>query len=216
MVRKLGCGAGESGSGAGRITQTLSEEEPSNPMPFPFAHKVEEKLFEARQVFLFGQVDQDVARQISQKLLALAATSADDITLLINSQGGHVEAGDTIHDMIQFVEPHVKILGTGWVASAGAHIYFAVPREDRYCLPNTRFMLHQPHGGVSGQAVDIGIEAKEIVKMRQRLNRTIAEATGQPLERVEKDTDRNFWMSAEEARDYGIVGTIVRSASELT
>jgi len=195
----------------------MSEDVPAdaNPTAMPFRMRVEEALFEARQVFLFGEINQSAAREVVQKLVALAATSDDPITLVINSQGGHVEAGDTIHDMIRFVSPRVKILGTGWVASAGAHIFLAPPREDRFCLPNTRFMLHQPHGGVSGQAVDIGIEAKEIVKMRQRLNEVIATATGQPLEKVEKDTDRNFWMSAEEAKDYGIVGKIIGSAEEL-
>jgi ATP-dependent Clp protease protease subunit len=195
----------------------MSEDVPADTSPtaLPFRMRVDEALFEARQVFLFGEINQAAAREVVQKLVALAATSDDPITLVINSQGGHVEAGDTIHDMIRFVGPRVKILGTGWVASAGAHIFLSAPRDDRFCLPNTRFMLHQPHGGVTGQAVDIGIEAKEIVKMRQRLNEVIAEATGQPLEKVEKDTDRNFWMSAEEAKDYGIVGTIVDSAADL-
>jgi len=177
--------------------------------------RVESTLFESRQIFLYGEITQAVARTVTQNLVALATISSEPITLFVNSQGGHVEAGDTIHDMIRFVEPRVKIVGTGWVASAGAHIYLAPPRTDRFCLPNTRFMLHQPHGGVWGQAVDIGIEAQEIVKMRQRLNQTIARQTGQPIEKVEKDTDRNFWMSAEEAREYGIVGTVLHSAKEL-
>lgn len=180
-----------------------------------FRLKLEDTLFDARKIFLFGEIDQAIAREVSQKLMAMSAVSGDEITLVINSQGGHVEAGDTIHDMISFAPPRVKILGTGWVASAGAHVFLAVPRSDRFCLPNTRFMLHQPHGGAHGQAVDIGIEAQEIVKMRHRLNQTIADATGQPIEKVEKDTDRNFWMSAEEAREYGIVGRIISSAEEL-
>ena len=177
--------------------------------------RVESTLFESRQIFLYGEITQAVARTVTQNLVALATISSEPITLFVNSQGGHVEAGDTIHDMIRFVDARVKIVGTGWVASAGAHIYLAPPRTDRFCLPNTRFMLHQPHGGVWGQAVDIGIEAQEIVKMRQRLNQTIARQTGQPIEKVEKDTDRNFWMSAEEAREYGIVGTVLHSAKEL-
>jgi len=117
--------------------------------------------------------------------------------------------------MIRFVAPRVRIIGTGWVASAGTHIYLAAEKEDRLCLPNTRFMIHQPLGGIGGQAMDIEIEADEMLKARDRLNRTIAAATGQPLERVEKDTDRNFWMSPEEARDYGIVGRIVESIHEI-
>jgi ATP-dependent Clp protease protease subunit len=135
--------------------------------------------------------------------------------VFIHSEGGHLEAGDTIHDMVKFVTPKVRMVGTGWVASAGTHIYLAAPKEDRYCLPNTRFMIHQPHGGGTGKATDIRIEAEEMLKARDRLNRAIAEATGQPLEKIEQDTDRNYWMSPEEALEYGIVGRIVASASDL-
>ena len=176
---------------------------------------IDSALFDARQILLYGEIHQNAARSITEQLMAMAARSDEPITIFINSQGGHVEAGDTIHDMIRFVGPRVRVIGTGWVASAGAHIYLAAPREDRYCLPNTRFMVHQPRGGVFGQAMDIGIEAQEIMKMRQRLNRTISEQTGQPLDRVEKDTDRNFWMSAEEAVEYGLVGRVIRTQSDL-
>ena len=174
-----------------------------------------EKLLETRTILIYGEINQRVAREMSEKLLVLAADSEEDIKLFINSQGGHVESGDTIFDMIRFVKPRVKIIGTGWVASAGALIYAAVPKEDRYSLPNTRFLLHQPMGGMSGQAADIAIEAEEILKMRRRLNQIFAQQTGQPLEKVERDTDRNFWMSAEEAREYGLVGNIVGSANEF-
>lgn len=192
-----------------------AQDAPKPELPSPFGAQLEEALFKARRILLFGEINQAVAREVSQKLIAMAEDSGDDILLVINSQGGHVEAGDTIFDMIRFVGPRVKILGTGWVASAGAHIYLSVPREDRFSLPNTRYMLHQPAGGVRGQASDIGIEAEEIVKMRRRLNKVIADQTGQSLDRVEKDTDRNFWMNAEEARDYGVVGSIISSQSEL-
>ena len=101
------------------------------------------------------------------------------------------------------------------MASAGVHIYLAAPKQDRYCLPNTRFLIHQPMGGAGGPATDIQIEAEEILKARDRLNRLIAERTGQPIERVSQDTDRNHWMSPEEARDYGIVGKIIASAGDL-
>jgi ATP-dependent Clp protease protease subunit len=178
----------------------------------PFVAK---QLYEARTILIVGEIDNPVAERVTAQLLALSAQSRDPIRLFIHSNGGHVESGDTIHDMIQFVEPRVIMIGTGWVASAGTHIYLAVPREDRYALPNTRFMIHQPLGGVGGRASDIQIEAEEIIKMRERLNKTIADATGQPLARVRKDTDRNFWMSAEEAREYGIVGTIASSSSTI-
>jgi len=176
--------------------------------------KLEEKILETRTILLFGEISQKSAREVCEKLILLSALNDDPIKLIINSQGGHVEAGDTIHDMLKFVKPKVKILGTGWVASAGALIYVAVPVEQRYSLPNTRFMLHQPSGGVGGQATDISIEAQEILKMRDRLNKIFSVQTGQPVDRIEKDTDRNFWMSAEEAKQYGIVGKIISSQAD--
>jgi ATP-dependent Clp protease, protease subunit len=145
----------------------------------------------------------------------MSAVSDEPITIFINSQGGHVESGDTIHDMIRFVKPKVRIVGTGWVASAGALIFVSVPKEDRVCLPHTRFLLHQPAGGAGGTAADIDIEAREIIKMRARLNRVFAKETGQPLERIEEDTRRNFWLSAEEAIEYGLVGRIIRNQDDL-
>ena len=182
-------------------------------LPFPLV--LENTLFESRQIFIYGEINQKVARDVSQKLIAMAEKSDDPILVFINSQGGHVEAGDTIHDMIRFVKPVVKVVGTGWVASAGAHIFIAAERENRYSLPNTRFMLHQPVGGIRGHAVDIGIEAREIIKMRERLNRLLAERTGQTLEKIEEDTDRNFWMSADEAMEYGLVGKVIESSDAL-
>jgi ATP-dependent Clp protease protease subunit len=176
--------------------------------------RLEEKILETRTILLFGEISQKSAREVCQKLILLAALNDNPIKLIINSQGGHVEAGDTIHDMIKFVKPKVKILGTGWVASAGALIYAAVPVDQRYSLLNTRFMLHQPSGGVGGQATDISIEAQEILKMRDRLNKIFSVQTGQPVERIERDTDRNFWMSAEEAKQYGLVGKIITSQAE--
>ena len=177
--------------------------------------RVAERLHESRTILISGEVDSQLAQRVMGQLLAFGAESDDDIRIFINSPGGHVESGDTIHDMISFVTPRVKMIGTGWVASAGTHIYLAVPKEDRYCLPNTRFMIHQPLGGVGGQAMDIEIEAEEMLKARARLNGVIAKQTGQSLEKVEKDTDRNFWMSPSEAQEYGIVGKIISSYSEL-
>lgn len=174
-----------------------------------------ERLLETRTITIFGEINMKVAREVTEKLMLLAADSDEDIKIFINSPGGHVESGDTIFDMIRFVKPRVKVIGTGWVASAGALIYAAAEREDRYSLPNTRFLLHQPMGGVRGQAQDIAIEAEEIIKMRERLNRIFSEQTGQPLEKVSKDTDRNFWMGAQQAIDYGLVGKIITSVEEI-
>jgi ATP-dependent Clp protease protease subunit len=128
-------------------------------------------LFKARTVLIFGEVDMKMAERVTAQLLAYAAEGNGDIKVVVNSPGGHVESGDTIHDMIRYVGPRVKMIGTGWVASAGAHIFLGATKENRVCLPFTRFLLHQPLGGVRGQASDISIEAEEILKMRERLNR---------------------------------------------
>jgi ATP-dependent Clp protease, protease subunit len=181
----------------------------------PFRDTVGERLLRARTVIISGEITQRLAERVMGQLLALTADSGDPITVYINSQGGHVEAGDTIHDMIRFVTPEVRVVGTGWVASAGALIFVAVPRERRYCLPNTRFLLHQPAGGSGGTASDIEIEAREILRMRDRLNQIFARETGQSLERIEEDTHRNFWLDAEAAVKYGLVGRIVQEYSEL-
>jgi ATP-dependent Clp protease protease subunit len=173
------------------------------------------KLFEERTILIYGEITQDLAREVSSQLLLLAAMGDEPIKIFINSQGGHVESGDTIHDMIKFVKPEVIVIGTGWVASAGITIYLAAEAKNRYSLPNTRYMIHQPAGGVQGQSTEIQIEAKEIIRMRERVNRIIAEATGQPYEKIAKDTDRNFWMSADEAKDYGMVSKIIQTSDEI-
>lgn len=192
-----------------------SPTEPHLPLGGVFFPRVAERLFEARTVLIHGEITSRLAQEVTAQLLAMAAESDEGITIFLHSNGGHVEAGDSIHDIVRFVRPAVTMVGTGWVASAGTHIYLAAQKERRLCLPNTRFLIHQPLGGVGGRATDIGIEAEQILKMRERLNRTIAEATGQPLEQIAKDTERNHWMSASEAIEYGIVSRVVRSADEL-
>lgn len=176
---------------------------------------LENTLLKNRTLTLFGEINKDVAQRTAEKLLALAYESDDPIVLYIGSPGGHVESGDTIFDMIRYIKPNVKAVGTGWVGSIATHIYLAPDREDRFCLPNTRFLIHQPAGGFGGGASDVEIHAREIVRTRQRINAIIAEQTGQPLERVEEDTDRDYWMSAEESVEYGIVGRIISSIDEL-
>ncbi len=184
-------------------------------LPSLMPGKIVERLFQSRTILIHGEIDSRLAQHVTAQLLALAAAGDETITVFIHSEGGHVEAGDSIHDLVRFVKPKVRMIGTGWVASAGTHIYLAVPKKQRFCLPNTRFMIHQPLGGVGGRATDIRIEAEEILKARERLNQTIADATGQPLDRVAKDTDRNYWMSPDEALAYDIVGKIIKAASEL-
>lgn len=176
---------------------------------------IDEKLFRSRAVTIFGEINDSVARTVTEKLLALAADGNDPVTLYISSPGGHVESGDVIYDMIKFIGPEVRVVGTGWVASAATNIYLAARRENRFALPNTRFLVHQPSGGSRGVATDIKIQAEQIIKMRERINRLIAEETGQSVERVSKDTDRDYWMTVEEAIEYGIVGKCVKSVAEL-
>jgi ATP-dependent Clp protease protease subunit len=190
------------------------KEETPKPTPAPFS-TVLQNLFKSRTITIFGEINQKVAESTVAQLLALAVENDDPIRIFINSPGGHVESGDSIHDMIRFIKPQVKVIGTGWVASAGAHIYLAAKKENRLCLPNTRFLIHQPLGGAGGKATDIAIEAKEIIKMRRRINEVISRETGQPLERVEKDTDRNYWMSAEEAKEYGLVSRIIETSDAV-
>ncbi len=176
---------------------------------------IDEKLFKSRAITIFGEIDEKIARSVTEKLLALAADSDEPITIYISSPGGHVESGDVVYDMIKFIKPEVRVVGTGWVASAATTIYLAAKKENRFSLPNTRFLVHQPSGGSRGRASDIKIQAEQIVKMRERINQLIADETGQSLERVAKDTDRDYWMTVQEAIDYGIVGKQIRSVAEL-
>lgn len=175
----------------------------------------EQLLFKGRFVMIFGEIDDKMAHATCRRLLALSQDSDAPITLLISSPGGHVESGDAIHDMIRFVRAPVTTVGTGWVASAGTHIYLAAPKERRLALPNTRFMIHQPAGGAGGQASDIAIQAREIIRTRERIAATIATATGQPLGRVVQDIERDFWMSTGEAIEYGLVSRVIEKQSEL-
>jgi ATP-dependent Clp protease protease subunit len=188
------------------------DNKPSEPAPFSGAAQ---SLYKSRTVLIFGDIDMKLAERVTAQLVALAYDSKDDIKVIVNSPGGHVESGDTIHDMIQSVGPRVKMVGTGWVASAGAHIFLGARKENRFCLPNTRFLLHQPMGGIRGTASDIEIEAEEVIKMRERLNKTIARETGQPFEKIVQDTDRNFWVGAEDAKAYGLISRIVTRLDEV-
>ena len=179
--------------------------------------RLEEQLsFKSRFVLVFGEIDDKLAHATCRRLLALSEASEAPITMLISSPGGHVESGDAIHDMIRFVRAPVTTVGTGWVASAGVHIFLSPPKERRVCLPNTRFMIHQPAGGAGGQASDIAIQAKEILKTRERIARAVATQTGKTYESVLADMERDFWMSAEEAVTYGIVSRIIERQTDLS
>ena len=186
------------------------------PEPAERLEAIAERLaFKSRFVMVFGEITHAVARAACTRLIALAEESDAPISMLISSPGGHVESGDAIHDVIRFVSAKVTTIGTGWVASAGTHIFLAPPKERRVCLPNTRFMIHQPGGGAGGPATDIAIQAKEILRTRERIAKVISQQTGQPLQKVLADMERDFWLTADEAIQYGLVSRIVQSARDL-
>ena len=192
--------------------------DPQNAASGDFIGRIETELLRTRKVLIFGDINDKLARDVCSRLLLLADRDASEpIDVYINSPGGHVESGDTIHDMVRFIRNDVTInmIGTGWVASAGAHIFLAGAKDRRFCLPNTRFLLHPPAGGASGMAADIEIEAREILRMRERLVRIISEETGQPVERINKDINRNHWLTADEAIDYGMVTGVIRDPRDI-
>jgi len=198
---------------------TLESEDDTRPAATaePRNSYLEEKAFRSRTLLIFGSITDAVAADVTRRLIALDADSADKpIDILVSSPGGHLESGDAIHDVVRFIAAPVHMIGTGWVGSAATHLFLAAPRERRVCLPNTRFLIHQPSGGAGGQATDIAIQAQEIVKARQRIAHEIARETGKPLEVVLADIERDRWLSAEEAVDYGLVSRIVQRKSELS
>jgi ATP-dependent Clp protease protease subunit len=172
-------------------------------------------FFKSRNVIIAGGIDDKMAQKTVTHLLALAEESDEPINLFISSPGGHVESGDMVHDMIKFIKPRVRTIGSGWVASAGALIFVGADKADRYCLPNTRFLLHQPSGGIGGKVSDMVIQAEQIKKMRERFDKLFAEATGQTEERIRQDTMRDFWLNTDEALEYGLLGKVIRSMDEL-
>lgn len=173
-------------------------------------------LFKSRNILITGGIDYKSARVAVAQLLTLAEESDDPINVFISSPGGHVESGDMVHDIIKFIKPDVRTIGSGWVASAGALIFVGARLENRFCLPNTRFLLHQPSGGVGGTAEDVAIQARQISLMRERFEHLFAEATGQSPERIKQDIRRDFWLNTQEAVDYGLLNRVITSADELT
>jgi ATP-dependent Clp protease protease subunit len=198
------------------VNSMQNEEDKSDVKEEASASKIiAEALFKNRQVLITGQINERVARATTERLLALATQSDDPINVFISSPGGHVESGDMIHDVLKFIKPEVRTIGSGWVASAGALIFVAAERPNRFCLPNTRFLLHQPSGGIEGSAANIEIQADQLRRMKERFERIFAEATGQPIEQIRKDTKRDFWLDAKEAIAYGLLGSVVESQEEF-
>ena len=183
--------------------------------PDPSSAFLEEKAFKSRTVLIFGTITDATAAEAARRLIALDSDSSEPIDVIVSSPGGHLESGDTIHDLIRFVRAPVRMIGSGWVGSAATHVYLAAPRERRFCLPNTRFLIHQPSGGMSGPASDIAIQAREIILARQRIAELIARECGKPVSVVLEDIARDHWLSAGEAIDYGLVSRIIMRREEL-
>ena len=172
-------------------------------------------FFKTRTVVITGEINDKLAARVVTQLLALSQQSDAPINMFISSPGGHVESGDMVHDMIKFIKPKVRTIGSGWVASAGALIFVGADKADRYCLPNTRFMLHEPSGGVYGKVSEITIQAEQIRIMRDRFHDLFAAATGQTPERIAADTARDFWLNTQQALDYGLLGKVIHSSDEV-
>jgi ATP-dependent Clp protease protease subunit len=173
------------------------------------------KMLKTRTILLSGEIKKDLAERTIRQLLLLEDMGDDPIRIFIDSPGGDADAGYAIFDMIRFVKPPVWTIGMGLVASAAAIIQLASPKERRVGLPNSHYLIHQPLSGIRGVATDIEIHARELDKLREKINRLIAEETGSPFDQVEKDTDRDYWMNAEEAVKYGLISKIIIKRSEL-
>ena len=176
---------------------------------------VKSRFFKSRTVIVAGEINHTLAEKTVKHLIALSEDSDDPINMFISSPGGHVESGDMVHDMIRFIRPKVRTIGSGWVASAGALIYVGAQKENRYCLPNTHFLLHQPSGRIGGQASDMEIQAEQIRQMRARFDHLFSEATGQSKAQIAQDTQRDFWLTTDAAIRYGLVHKVIERIDEL-
>jgi len=196
------------------MTRFEEEDEKDESTPRP-PDGIASRMLKTRTILISGQVDQELAEKVISQLIVMDAASHDPIRVIVTSQGGHVDSGFAIHDMLRFVESEIIGIGAGWVASIAVPILFGAEKKNRFALPNTRFLLHQPSGGAGGQAADIRIEAQEILKIRQKINLLIATETGQTIDRVTTDSDRNYWMNADEAVTYGLISRVIQESHDL-
>jgi len=173
------------------------------------------RMLKTRTILLSGEINKELAEKTIRQLLLLEDMNDDPIRIFIDSPGGDADAGYAIFDMIRFVKPQVWTIGMGLVASAAAIIQLASPRERRVGLPNSHYLIHQPLSGIRGVATDIEIHAKELEKLREKINALIAQETGTPVTQVEKDTDRDYWMNASEAVNYGLISRVITNRSEI-
>lgn len=181
------------------------------------AYDIYSRLLKERIIFLGTAIDDTIANLVTAQLLFLEAEEPDrDIAMYVNSPGGTVTAGLAIYDTMQYIKPDVSTICIGQAASMGALLLTAGAKGKRYALPNSRILIHQPLGGVQGQASDIDIQAREILRMREELNEILARHSGQPIKRIEKDTDRDNFMTAEQARDYGLLDDVIVARSDAS
>jgi len=175
-----------------------------------------DRLLKSRTILIAEPITKDLTERVCAKLLLLDQESdSEPINLYVNSPGGDVDAGFAIFDMARFVSAPVRCISTGLTASAAVVVLLAAPKKRRYSLANSRFLMHQPSTGVRGSRADIQIEANEILNIREKINELISEETGQPTEKVDKDTRRNYWMGADEARKYGLIAKIIKSKADI-
>ena len=174
-----------------------------------------QRALKTRTILLSGEINKSLAERVVRQLILLEDAGGDPIKIFVDSPGGDADAGFAIFDMLRFVKPPVTMIGMGLVASAAALILLAAPRERRVGLPNSHYLIHQPMSGTRGVATEIEIHARELEKLRQKINRLIADETGQPLDKVAHDTDRDYWMTADEAVAYGLLSRTLKSRSEL-
>ena len=192
----------------------LQEEEEQGENKKPESNLIE-KILKTRNILLSGEINKSLGERIIRQLILLEDQGDDPIKVFIDSPGGDADAGFAIFDMMRFVKPEVIIVGMGLVASAAAIILLAAPKERRIALPNSHYLIHQPLSGMRGVATEIEIHAKELDKLRRKINKLISEETGQKIDKVEKDTDRDYWMNAEEALEYGLISKIIKNRNEL-
>jgi ATP-dependent Clp protease protease subunit len=189
---------------------------PTDPPETRATDNLAHELLKSRTILVSGEVNERLAERTIAKLLVLDGRGHEPIRLVLSSPGGHVESGFAIHDVMKFIQAPITVIGAGWVASIAVPILFGAPRKSRFALPLTRFLIHQPWSSFSsGQASDISIVAKELLKLRERLNKMIADETGQAEEKVRADSDRDFWLNAQEAKDYGLIDRIIGNAAEI-
>lgn len=193
----------------------LEEDEERNEEKKPGQDILVERMMETRTILLSGEINKELAERVIRQLILLESKSDEPIKVLIDSPGGDADAGFAIYDMMRFIKPDVYNIGMGLVASAAAIILLASPKERRIALPNSHYLIHQPLSGIRGVATEIEIHAKELEKLRAKINKLISDETGRAVEKVEKETDRDYWLSAEEAQEYGLISRIVKTRAEL-